>query len=228
MSKEDKSKTVFSSGNGLYQFTLMSFRLCNAPVTFERLMELLSGLPWEVCLLYLDDIIVHGREFGEAIKRLRTILQQLHDAGLKLSPKKCRLLQRSVPFLGHVVGDHGVSTDPKKIKAVRTWPSPRTVKDVKSFLGHCSYYRCFARGFADIARPLYWLTKGQREFWWTRESEDAFCRLETLLTTMPILTFPTVVGLFILDTDANNTGHGAELSQVQGGGRRWLCSTASH
>ena len=219
MSEEDKPKTAFSTGNGLYQFTVMSFGLCNAPATFERLMEkVLSGLPWEVCLLYLDDIIVHGRAFGEVIKRLRIVLQRLRDAGLKLNPKKCILLQQSVPFLGHVVSNHGVSTDPKKIEAVRTWPSPRAAKDIKSFLGLCSYYRRFVRGFADIARPLYRLTEGQREFRWTSECEDAFRRLKTLLTTAPILAFPTVDGLFILDTDASNTGLGAVLSQVQGGG----------
>ena len=218
MSEEDKPKTAFSTGTGLYQFTVMSFGLCNAPATFERLMEkVLSGLPWEVCLLYLDDIIVHGREFEEAIERLRIALQQIGDAGLKLSPKKYILLQQSVPFLGHVVSDRGVSTDPKKIEAVRSWPSPGTAKDVKSFLGLCSYYRRFVRGFADIARPLYRLTEGQRQFRWTSECEDAFRRLKTLLTTAPILAFPAVDGLFILDTDANNTGLGAVLSQVQGG-----------
>ena len=169
-----------------------------------------------MCLLYLDDIIIHGREFGEAIKRLRIVLQRLRDAGLKLSPKKCILLQQSVPFLGHVVSDHGVSTDPKKIEAVSMWPSPQTAKDVKSFLGLCSYYRRFVRGFANIARPLYRLTEGQREFQWTSECEDAFCRLKTLLTTAPILAFPTVDGLFILDTDVSNTGLGAVLPQVQG------------
>ena len=217
MAEADKPKTAFTTGNGLYQFTVMSFGLCNAPATFERLMEkVLSGLPWEVCLIYLDDIIVHGREFGEAMQRLRTVLQRLRDAGLKLSPKKCILLQRSVPFLGHVVSDHGVSTDPKKIEAVRTWPYPRTAKDVKSFLGLCSYYRRFVRGFADIARPLYKLTEEQREFRWTRECEDAFCQLKSLLTTAPILAFPTLDGLFILDTDASNTGLGAVLSQIQG------------
>jgi len=190
MSEEDKPKTTFTTGNGLYQFTVMSFGLCNAPATFERLMEkVLSGLPWKVCLLYLDDIIVHGREFGEAIKRLRTELQRLRDADLKLSPKKCILLQQTIPFLGHAVRDHGVSTDPKKIKAVRNWPFPRTAKDVKSFLGLCSYYRRFVRGFAGIARPLSRLTEDQREFRWTSEFEDAFCRLKTLLTTAPILAF---------------------------------------
>ena len=163
-----------------------------------------------MCLLYLDDIIVHGREFTEAIERFHTVLQWLRDAGLKLSPKKCILLQKSVPFLG-------VSTDPKKIEAVHTWPSPQTAKDVKSFLGLCSYYRRFVRDFSDIARPLYKLTEGQREFRWTSECKDAFRRLKALLTTAPISAFPTTDGLFILDTDASNTGLGVVLSQVQGG-----------
>ena len=107
------------------------------------------------------------------------MLQQLRDAGLKLSPKKCILLQQSVPFLGHVVSNYGISTDPKKIEAVSTWPSPRTEKDVNSFVGLCSYYRRFVRGFAGIARPLYRLTEGQRQFQWTSECEDTFRQLKT-------------------------------------------------
>ena len=147
--------------------------------------RVLLGLPWELCLLYLDDIIVHGREFGEADNGLCTVLQRLRDAGFKLSPKKCILLQQSVPFLGHVVSNHGISTDPKMLEAVRTWPSPWTAKDIKSFLGLCSYYRCFVRGFAGVARPLCKLTEGQREFWWTSECEDAFRRQKPCLQQLP-------------------------------------------
>ena len=93
----------------------------------------------------------------------------------------------------------------------------------RSFLGLCSYYRRFVRDCSDIARPLYKLTEGQREFRWTSECEDAFRRLKALLTTAPILAFPTTDGLFILDTDASNTGLGVVLSQVQGGGREGDC-----
>lgn len=167
-----------------------------------------------MCLLYLDNIIVHGKEFREAIQTLRTVLQRLRGAGLKLSPKKCILLQKSIPFLGHVVNNHGVSTNPKKIEAVLTWPSPRTAKDVKSFLGFCSNYRRFVCGFSHIARPL---TEDQREFRWTSECEDAFRQLKALLTTAAILAFPTAHGLFILETDPSDTGLDVVLSQVQGG-----------
>ena len=218
MSEQDKPKTAFTTGKGLYQFRVMSFGLCNAPATFERLMEgVLAGLPWEICLLYLDDVIVHAPTVAEEFTRLQTVFQRLRNAKLKLSPKKCFLLQRSVSFLGHVISNEGVSTDPKKVEAVRDWPNPQTVKDVRRFLGLSSYYRRFIKNFADIARPLHKLTEEGREFKWSSECEDAFNQLKRALTTTPVLAFPTTNDPFILDTDASNTGAGAVLSQVQDG-----------
>jgi hypothetical protein len=126
MAPEDREKTAFATGSGgLYQFTVMSFGLANAPATFERLMErVLAGLPWEVCLAYLDDIIIHAKSFEEELRRLREVLQRLSNAGLKLSPKKCHLFQKSVKFLGHVVSGEGISTDPEKIRAVSECQCP--------------------------------------------------------------------------------------------------------
>ena len=218
MDDKEKPKTAFITGKGLYQFTVMSFGLCNAPATFERLMEdKLAGLPWEVCLLYLDDVIVHAPTIAEELARLRRVFQRLRDAKLKLSTKKCFLLQKSVSFLGHVVSGDGVSTDPRKIEAVRDWPHPRTAKEVRSFLGLCSYYRRFIRGFAGIVRPLHKLTEEGREFMWSSDCEDFFTSMKAALTTTPVLAFPTPSDPFILDTDASNTGTGAVLSQVQDG-----------
>ena len=218
MDDKDKPKTAFSTGKGLYQFTVMSFGLCNAPATFEQLMEdVLAGLPWEVCLLYLDDVIVHAPTIAEEFAWLRGVFQRLRDAKLKLSPKKCFLLQKSVSFLGHIVSGDGVSTDPRKIEAVRDWPHPRTAKEVRSFLGLCSYYRRFIRGFAGFARPLHKLTEEGREFTWSSDCEDAFTSMKAALTTTPVLAFPTPSDPFVLDTDASNTGTGAVLSQVQDG-----------
>ena len=137
VAEEDRPKTAFSTGRGgLYQFVTMPFGLCNAPSTFERLMErILAGLQWQVAVLYLDDVIVFGRSFGEHMQRLCLVLQRLRAANLKLKPKKCRLLQRKVEFLGHVVSPAGVATDPEKVCAVRDWPQPATVTDVRIFLG---------------------------------------------------------------------------------------------
>ena len=122
---EDREKTAFSIGNGLWQFKMMPFGLCNVPATFERLMEqVLRGLNLKTCLVYLNDIIVLGRLFEEHVQNLKEVFSQIRSAGLKLSPKKCFLFQTEVKYLGHHVTSEGVSTDPEKIKAVKEWPVP--------------------------------------------------------------------------------------------------------
>ena len=166
-------------GSGLYQFTMMPFGLCNAPATFERLMErVLSGLPWEVCLLYLDDIIVHAKTFEAELDQLCSVFTRLREAGLKLSPKKCHLFKKRVVFLGHMVSEDRVSTDPEKIPAVCDWPTPVSASTLRSFLGLCSYYRWFVRGFVNIAAPLHRLTEKDKAFSWSEECNDVFLRLK--------------------------------------------------
>lgn len=109
---ETKEKSAFSAGRGLWQFTVMRFGLCNAPVTFESLMDhVLAGLPLSVCLLYLDDILVTGCTFREGILNLREVFTRLSSAKLKLSPKMCVLFQREVEYLGHIISGDRVATD---------------------------------------------------------------------------------------------------------------------
>jgi hypothetical protein len=139
---DDKEKTAFSTGQGLWQFTVMPFGLCNAPATFERLMEsVLRGLIYDACLVYLDDIIVIGRTFQEHLDNLRKVFQRLRGAHLKMNPGKCRLFHKEVRYLGHVVSPQGVTTDPEKLEAVRCWPQPKDKHQLRSFLGLCTYYR---------------------------------------------------------------------------------------
>ena len=221
MDPADRPKTAFATREGLYEFNVMPFGLCNAPATFERLMEtVLSGLQWQICLIYLDDIIVYGRTFEEMLRNLEMVFKKLLAAGLKLKARKCSLFAKQVKYLGHVISENGIETDPEKIEAIRTWPQPMNKTQVRSFLGLCSYYRKFIRNFADIARPLHKITEHTKVFDWTDECEDSFKTLKTKLTETPILTHPDFSLPFILDTDASHQAVGAVLSQVQDGNEK--------
>jgi len=218
MAREDKAKTAFSFGQGLWQFTVMPFGLCNAPSCFERLMErVLEGLQWRTALVYLDDIIVFGGSFDEELERLEVVLRRLRAANLKLSPKKCLFFQSEVPFLGNIVGRDGVKTDPQKVAAVQDWPVPTCVADVKSFVGLCTYYRRFVKQFAQIASPLHQLTRKGARFEWSAACQVAFDSLKRALVEAPVLPYPDPASPYLLDTDASAEGLGAVLSQVKDG-----------
>ena len=210
----DREKTAFATAHGLYQFRVMPFGLCNAPGTFQRLMEhVLAGLHWTSCLVYLDDIIIFSQTISDHLQKLQEVLARLQKAGLKIKPSKCFLMQRSVHYLGHVVSAKGVETDPKKVSCVWEWPIPTDVKELQQFLGLASYYRRFVKNFAHKARPLYRLTEKGRRWNWTDECGEAFVTLKHALISAPILAFPDFNHDFILDTDASTDGLGAVLSQ---------------
>ncbi|RXN10645.1 Retrovirus-related Pol poly from transposon [Labeo rohita] len=152
LASEARPKTAFTIGQGLWQFKVMPFGLCNAPATFERLMErVLKDIPRTHCVVYLDDLLVHGRDFDQAVHNLREVLTAIRSAMLRLNPAKCNLLTRQTQFLGHVVSESGVATNPAKVAALRNWPPPTNITELWSFLGLASYYRRFVRDFATIA-----------------------------------------------------------------------------
>ena len=135
----DAHKTTFITRRGCFQFRVLPFGLCNAPATFERLMDLvLSGLNYDILLVYLDDIIVFSNDLETHFQRLELLFNRLEAAGLKLKPSKCHLLQRKVLFLGHIITEQGSSTDPEKINMIDNWPTPKNLKEVRSFIGLCS------------------------------------------------------------------------------------------
>jgi hypothetical protein len=120
----------------------MPFGLCNAPATFERIMEkVLRGLNWTHCLVYMDDIVIGGCTVEETVRRLGLVFDRLRDTGLKLKPAKCSLFQPSVSFLGHVVDASGIDTDPEKVRAIAGRPEPTNLEELRSFLGMAGYYR---------------------------------------------------------------------------------------
>ena len=221
MEEADKGKTSFVTRSGFYQFKVMPFGVTNGPATFQRLMDLtMAGLNYQICLVYLDDIILMSKTVDEHLERLQLILDRLRTAGLKLKPSKCNLLQKTIHFLGHVISENGITTDPAKIQAVEEWPVPTNVTEVRSFIGLCSYYRRFVKDFAKIAEPLHHLTGKRARFEWTDACQQAFEDLKFRLVSSPILAMPQDEGQYRLDTDASNDAIGAVLSQIQDGQER--------
>ena len=179
MERKDADKTTFITRRGTYRFRVLPFGLCNAPATFQRLMDVaMSGLNLEICLVYLDDIILFSDTVEQHMERLEQLFQHLDQTNLKLKPSKCKLFQTEVLFLGHRLSADGLTTDPEKTRTIQEWPTPKNLKEVRSFLGLCSYYRRFVQGFSEIASPLHELTKKKHRFGWTPECEDSF-RLES-------------------------------------------------
>ena len=219
--EEDQEKTAFATSLGLFQFTVMPFGLANAPSTFERLVEnIFSSLNWVELLLYMDDIISPCQSIEQGLQRLRRIFDRLRESNLKLKPSKCTFFQREAHFLGHVVSESGVSTDPEKLSAINDWPTPQSAREVKSFLGLCSYYRRYVKNFAAIARPLHMVSDKKKKFSWDQSCQQAFEQLKAALTSSDILAYP-IHGLpFVLDTDSSDKSVGAVLSQVQDGRER--------
>ena len=187
MKDTDQAKTAFVTRSGLYEFLVMPFGLVGAPSTFERCMEtVLRQLQWQTCLVYLDDVIVFSSDFSDHVHHLKEVLTRLKSAGLKLKPAKCHFFQRQVAFLGHVVSESGIATDPEKIQAVVSWPPPNCVTQVRAYLGFCSYYRRFIPNFSDIANPLSRLTGKNVPFKWTLQCQEAFEKLKEKLI-LPLL-----------------------------------------
>ena len=218
LSEDAKPKTAFVTRDGLFQFKVMPFGLCNAPATFERLMErVLRGHLGTRCLVYIDDVIVFGHDFQSTLSNLSAVLQALDQANLQLKPKKCELFRSEILYLGFKISGTGISPDPAKTAAVEKWPRPCNVGDVRTFLGFASYHRRFIKNFAGIADPLTRLTKHRTPFVWTTDEQIAFDKLKNALITAPLLYHPVPNQPFVLDTDASAYAIGGVLSQVVDG-----------
>ena len=214
----DREKTAFITPDGLFEFKVLPFGLCSAPATFQRMMDtVLSGLKWQSCLVYLDDVVVFSTTFEQHLQRLRAVLDALRTAGLSLKPEKCHFGYEELKFLGHVVSSDGIRPDPDKTRAVAAFPTPATKQDVRRFLGLCAYYRRFVPNFSKIAEPLHHLTRDNVAFVWDTKQRQAFCELQRRLQTPPILGHFDENADTEVHTDASNIGLGAVLVQWQEG-----------
>lgn len=210
----DAHKTAFSTPYGHYQFSRMPFGLRNAPATFQRLMDqVLTGLQGTELFVYMDDIVVHASSLKEHDVKMKKLLSRLESANLKLQPDKCEFLHHEVTYLGHIIGENGVRPDPKKLAAVRNFPTPKNLKNIRQFLGLAGYYRRFIADFSRTASPLSNMLKKGAAFKWTRDAQHAFETLRESLCKEPILQYPDFEREFILTTDASDFAIGGVLSQ---------------
>jgi hypothetical protein len=207
---------------------VMPFGLTNAPATFQRLMDsLFSDLIGKNVVVYLDDLNIYSKTFEEHLDHIQEVFNILQKAGLRLKPQKCTFAQKNLKFLGYVVGEHGISTDPSKIEVVKSFPIPRNLRQLRGFLGLASYYRRFVKGFTTIAAPLNELLKKKVRYKWTKAQQTAFEELKHHLTSAPILAYPNFEREFILFTDASDLALGAILSQKDHEGYERVIAYAS-
>ena len=185
--------------------------------------HVLSGLHWEACLFYLDDIIVFSSTWEEHLARLRQVFERLRHADLKLGAEKCTFTAKEVSYLGHRVTEEGLLPDSVLLAAIWEIPPPKTATEFCSFLGLARYYQRYVKNFAAIAGPLHALTRKDAVFCWSADCQDAFDHLKTLLTTSPITAFPDFSQSFRLYTDASTASLGAILAQVAEGKERIIC-----
>ncbi|XP_031131817.1 uncharacterized protein LOC116033199 [Ipomoea triloba] len=228
VAKEDVPKTAFRTRYGHYEFTIMPFGVTNAPAIFMDLMNRIF-LPYldKFVVAFIDDILVYSKTPEEHEEHFRTVLQTLGEKKLFAKLSKCEFWKKEVAFLGHVITKEGIMVDPAKIRAVIEWEAPKSVTEIRSFLGLAGYYRRFVRDFSKIARPLTNLLKKSTKYKWEEECEQAFQELKKRLTTAPVLTLPMGTEGYELYTDASHKGLGCVLMQngkrdLNLRQRRWL------
>jgi hypothetical protein len=211
---EDIPKTAFTCKYGLYEYTVMSFGLTNAPAFFMHLMNIvfMDYLDTFV-VIFIDDILIYSKSEAEHEKHLRLVLQRLREHKLYAKLSKCEFWIDEVPFLGHVISKGGIAVDPGKVKDVLDWVVPQTVKEVRSILGLAGYYRRFIENFSKIAKPLTSLLEKGVDFSWTDERQNAFEELKKRLITAPVLTLPDQRKRFTVYCDASRDGLGCVLMQ---------------
>ncbi|GBG80460.1 hypothetical protein CBR_g30923 [Chara braunii] len=218
---DDQYKTAFRTRYGHYEFIVMPFGLTNAPTTFQRCMNDLFR-PWldRFVVVYLDDILVFSRTLEEHQGHLRQVLEKLREANFKINTKKCEWEKTQVLYLGHVLDGDDIKPEDNKIAAIRDWPTPRTLTELRSFLGLANYYRKFVRNFSTIAAPLRRLPRKETIWKWDKDCTSAMKKLKQALIEYPVLKVADLSLPFVVTTYASQYGIGAALQQDDGHGYR--------
>ena len=219
MDPASRPLTAFVTPDGLFEWLRMPFGLCNAPATFQRYVNhALQGLAGRSCAAFFDDCIVFAKgSLEKHMQAVAEVLERLAQHGLEASYKKCKFAYHELIFVGHLVRKGTIRPDPSKLDAVRKFPEPKNVSQLKSFMGLANYYHKFIRGFAIISRPLYALQRKDVPFEWTPQCVAAFETLKNALLSSPCLYAPNLSLPFILQTDASGEGIAAVLVQIVNG-----------
>ena len=221
MAKESQQYTAFTVGSmGVYEFLRMPYGLCNAPATFQRLMQnCLGELNLTYALIYLDDVIVYSSTEEDHLHRLRVVFGRFLEHGLKLKPSKCHFLQDEITFLGHQISAQGMKPGTENLRAIAEMAPPTTYTGIREFTGMTGFFRRFIKGYAKIAKPLNDMLSGEASklksepVELTPEALQAFEELKMRCMTAPVLKFADFNREFRLETDASSDGLGAVLLQ---------------
>ena len=209
LAEEDREKTAFIITGAKFEFTRMLFGLCNAPATFQRLVDrVLCGLE-AFAAPYIDDIIIFSIDCKQHFQHIREVIRHLQQAGLTAKPAKCQWAKRTLEHLRHVVGNGLVSVLEAKVEALRNYTRPKTKAQLKSFLGLAGYYRCFILNYANYSKPL--------AVDWDEVSVSHFSHLCSVLCSVCTLHIPSPSDKFVLQTNASYAGIGGCLSVMRDG-----------
>ncbi|KAL3609128.1 hypothetical protein D5086_000148 [Populus alba] len=211
---EDQEKTTFTCPFGTFAYRRMPFGLCNAPATFQRCMlSIFSDMVERFLEIFMDDFSFFGDSFDDCLTNLEKVLSRCEEKNLVLNWKKCHFMVTNGIVLGHIVSSKGIEVDKSKIELIANLPTPKSVKDVRSFLGHDGFYRRFIKDFSVISKPLSNLLTKDNIFEWTEHCEEAFVKLKNFLTSAPVIQPPDWSLPFEIMCDASDYVVGAVLGQ---------------
>jgi hypothetical protein len=211
---EDVPKTAFNTPLGHYEFKVLSFGLTNAPASFQSIMnDIFRPHLRKCCLVYLDDILVLGKDAESHAQHLDAVLSVLEQHQFYAKMSKCTFEKHELAFLGFIVSSEGIKVDPKKTDVVARWPVPLSINHLRSFLGLSNYFRKFVQGYSTLVAPLTELTKEDKPWAWTPACQQAFDGVKAALTNPPVLAMPRYDQPFEVICDASGVGIGAVLLQ---------------
>ena len=216
LAPEERDKTAFLTADGLWQFNRLPQGLKNSPSVFQRLMnQTLGSLRWDLCLAYLDDIIVYSSSFDQHLVDVHKVCRALHTSNFKLNVNKCSFFQNEISFLGHKITTDGCSPNDDNIRAILQFPIPKSSKAAHSFLQMVGFYRKFIPQFAQLSSPLNKFTRKGFPFVWTDTEQSSFDQLKEAITSSAVLILPDPTRPYTIRTDASRVGIGAVLLQEQ-------------